>query len=489
MISTLASHREWAKVMPAAFGRYASRYRWRTASHLMLLNKALIEVASRRIQRLIVEMPPRHGKSTLTSGYFPAWYLGNFPEHEIILGSYELTYAATWGGMVRDLISEFGPSMFGVDVSSARRRSDDWRIVRDGESLGGMRSAGIGSGITGRGADLLIMDDPIKDAEQANSTTYRDRAWNWYQSTFYSRRNTDDVPIILIMTRWHEDDLGGRILRSAAESGESWHRIRLPGLAEENDILGRSVGDALWPEKWDRKALQNIRKTIGSYWFSALYQQSPAPSEGNIFKRKWWRFWKPLHSDLGPVRVRVSDDEWMDAVVVELPRRLDKTIQSWDLTFDSASSMVVGEAWARHGANAYLLHEDRAAYSFTEQIDAIRRMTSAFPNAATKLIEKKANAAAAIDTLQGSISGLTPVEPRGDKKFRANATTPHYESGNVYLPHPALAPWVWEYMEEHNVFDHGEHDDRVDAASQALMYLLGGGVSDGDPAQWASSRR
>jgi hypothetical protein len=156
-----------------------------------------------------------------------------------------------------------------------------------------MLTAGVGKGITGKGGHLIIIDDPVKDAAEANSEVYRKRNWDWYTSTLYTRVEPGGG-IILIQTRWHEEDLAGKILKHAAETGERWDTLHLPALSEGPDVdaLGRAVGEPLWPERYDRQALDGIRHTIGSYWFSALYQGRPQPAEGGAFKRSWFRYWR-----------------------------------------------------------------------------------------------------------------------------------------------------------------------------------------------------
>ena len=156
-----------------------------------------------------------------------------------------------------------------------------------------MVTAGVGGPITGKGADILIIDDPVKNAEEANSQTYRDKTWEWYQSTAYTRLEPKGA-IILIMTRWHEDDLAGRLLKHMQNgTGEKWEVINLPAIAEENDLLGRKPGEPLWPERYDLKELNRIKDTTGSYWWSALYQQRPQPPEGGLLKRSWIKYYQP----------------------------------------------------------------------------------------------------------------------------------------------------------------------------------------------------
>lgn len=212
--------------------------------------------------------PPRHGKSELCSKHLPAWFLGTFPDRRVILSSYEATFAAGWGRKSRDLLSEFG-WMFGVEVSRASSAADNWEIDKH---RGGMTTSGIGGAITGRGADLFVIDDPVKNAEESLSPTIREKHWEWWQSVANTRIEPGGAALIM-MTRWHPDDLAGRIL---LETPEEWEVVSLPAIAEHDDPLGRGEGEALWPERWSSESLHKIKQSVDSYWWNALYQQRPS---------------------------------------------------------------------------------------------------------------------------------------------------------------------------------------------------------------------
>lgn len=234
-------------------------------------------------------MPPRHGKSEFISKYVPAWYLGKYPNRRVFHSSYGDRFSASWGRKARNLLAEFGPQYFGVSVAADSGAANEWGIQG---CDGGMVSAGVGGGITGRGADLLIVDDPIKNAEEAASEVYREKVWDWWQSTSDTRLEPGGC-VIVIMTRWHKDDLVGRILDQAAESGDEWKVLSFPAIAEEADILGRNVGDALWPERWPIEALEQRKRSRSLYWWNALYQQRPTQNErcefpGSYFGEHIW---------------------------------------------------------------------------------------------------------------------------------------------------------------------------------------------------------
>jgi predicted phage terminase large subunit-like protein len=255
---------------------------WQSAPHLNLLNRRLVDAAYGACPRLLVTVPPRHGKSLLCSHYLPAWYLGTFPDRRVILASYEADFAAGWGRKARDVLERHG-RLFGVSVRRDSSAANRWDL--EGRP-GGMVTAGVGGPITGRGADLLLIDDPVKNADEAMSPAVRQKAWDWYLSTAYTRLEPGGAAV-LIQTRWHADDLAGRLLARAAEGGERWEVLDLPALAREGDPLGRAPGEALWPARYPAAALEGIRAELG-FWFEALYQQRPAPEGGAIFRAEWF---------------------------------------------------------------------------------------------------------------------------------------------------------------------------------------------------------
>lgn len=462
-----------ARYIPAAFARYASQDRWQLSRHMRKVNWLLMEMMGRRIRKAIISMPPQHGKSTFISNYFTTCYLGNYPDHEAVVASYEATFASLWGARVRDNMIEHGPTLWNLGVKPNQSAADDWRLsgTVDGRKVtGGMRTTGIGGGLIGRPMHLGIIDDPIKDAKQAMSATYRQSIWDWYQSVFSSRFQPETI-VVLPMTRWHEDDIVGRLLENERDE---WYVLRLPALCEnaEDDALDRAVGEPLWPEKYDRNYLLGVQNRLDAYWWASMYQQRPAPVGGGIFKKEWWRFWKYSHmEDVGDfVHITVEGEEGTLAPVITLPSQFDDATQSWDLTFDSTSSRVAGGAWKRRGGNFFLIDETVGEWDFSQQIEALRRFTAAH-NIARKLIEDKANARALFSMARYQIAGITLEPVVGDKETRARAISPLIKSGNVYLPHPSIAPWVWDYIDEMSNFPTGRYDDRVDQTAQALKRL------------------
>ena len=232
--------------------------------------ESLEQASADGLMGLVVSMPPQHGKSELCSRFLPAWYLGTFPDRRVILVSYEADFAATWGRKARDLLEQWG-HLFGVRVSRRSGAANRWDL--EGRA-GGMTAAGVGGPITGRGAHLLIVDDPIKNDEEARSATFRQKQWDWWQSVATTRLRPGAL-VVVIQTRWHRDDLTARILAQAAETDRLWRVVKFPALAEEHDVLGRQPGEALWPEVFSRARLKQVRETQTSYYWQALYQQNP----------------------------------------------------------------------------------------------------------------------------------------------------------------------------------------------------------------------
>ena len=246
--------------------------------------KQLERVDSGEIKRLMLFVPPRYGKSELGSINFPAWYLGRRPEKEIIVASYSAELAQDFGYKTRNLVNnQEYKEIFNTKLRDDSQSKAKW-LTQEG---GGYTSVGVGGAITGRGADILLIDDPFKNREEAESQLIRDKVWNWYTSTAYTRLEKDGK-IILIMTRWHKDDLAGRLLQAEKDGGEKWEVIEFSAIAERDEEY-RKLGEPLWPEKYDLDALKTIQKTIGIYDWSALYQQHPIATENQEFKPHYFR--------------------------------------------------------------------------------------------------------------------------------------------------------------------------------------------------------
>jgi predicted phage terminase large subunit-like protein len=290
----------------------------------------------------------------------------------------------------------------------------------------------------------MIIDDPIKNREEADSETHREKIWDEWIDSFSSRLHPGAI-VILILTRWHEDDLQGRLMNAEYGQPLNWAVYNFPLEAEENDILGRNPGDPLWPERYGKTFIEERKRYPSS--FNSLYQGRPSSAAGNILKREWWQYYD------------------------QLPEMVT-TIMSVDATFkdEDDNDFVAIQVWGKRGADMYMIDNLKARMNFPTTLQAIRNMTKKHPAAITRLVEDKANGPAIIAMLHREIGGMIPVKPEGGKVARVNAVSPHIESGNVYLPRHA--EWVHDFVEECASFPKGKNDDQVDAMSQALNRFI-----------------
>lgn len=425
---------------------------------LDLIDEKLAAVARGDIKRLIISLPPQEGKSERVSRRFPAWAMQRNPELRVAIASYELGVARRWGRQIRNDLAEH--PQIGLRVRGDTSAAHEWQL--EGHR-GGVYSVGIGGALTGRPVDLLIIDDPIKDRAQADSEVYREACWDWWTNVARTRL-APGAPVVMILTRWHEDDIAGRLL--AGEGG--WEFVNIPAQAEsDDDPLGREPGEYLTStrgrtdEEW-----QDIERDVGPRVWNALYQGRPSPSDGDMLKRGWWKHYP------APQAVEL-DDGTMRA------DGFAKIIQSWDMTFKDTkkADFVVGQVWAQRGADVYLLDQVRGRMDFPATCRAMLALSSRWPQAHAKLVEDKANGSAIISQLKSTVGGIIAVNPTESKEARVSAVSPYVESGNVYLPSldpadPSHRPWVAGFVEECAAFPNGTHDDQVDPMSQALNRLL-----------------
>ncbi|MBC8290218.1 MAG: hypothetical protein H8E37_07865 [Planctomycetes bacterium] len=256
---------------PLTMATTQSGGRWKPARHLKAISDAIRESVNGHGPRIVViEAPPRFGKSEMVSYWLPQWYLTRYPDRHVILASYEATFARKWGRRDRDSFKAL-EGVTGLSVDRASAAAAEWSVAQFG---GSMKTAGALGPITGSGAHILIVDDPIKNHEQALSPTIRDGLWDWWQTTASTRLEPGGVAIVMA-TRWHTDDLSGRLLKAADAGGREVRHIHLPALAEEGDILGRKPGESLWSARWSAEYLRGIESSMDAFWWQALYQQSP----------------------------------------------------------------------------------------------------------------------------------------------------------------------------------------------------------------------
>ena len=468
--------------------------------HHRLICEHLDGFATLRHQRLMIFAQPRSGKSELVSRRLPAYILGRDPNATIIAASYGSDLARRMNRDVQRIIDSpeyrrlfpntqlWGKNVRSVADGSYLRNSDLFEIV---EYRGYYMASGVGGALTGMGSQFMILDDPVKNRKEANSATYRQSVWEWYTSTFYTRL-APGGNILLIVTRWHEDDLAGRLIAAAKADpkADQWTVLNLPAVAEDPvaPYDPRQPGEVLWPTRWDAAEMARKRAVVGERDWASLYQQRPAPDEGEIFKRHHWRYWQPRGANLPPVTVTMADSSVIEVDAVELPAQFDELLQSWDCTFKdtAASDFVAGQVLGRRGADKFLLDYICERLGIVATMDAIRSWRIKWPKAVAVLIEDKANGPAVIQMLHKEIAGLIAVEPQGGKVSRAYAAAPEVESGNVYLPHPLIAPWVGRFIGSAAAFPNAAHDDDVDAFTQAIIRWQEAGQVAIAPAQVTS---
>jgi predicted phage terminase large subunit-like protein len=427
---------------------------------LDLIDEALMKLADTPDGRLIITIAPQEGKSTRVAKDFVVWTLKHRPWTRVITGSYGQSLANRNGLAIRRTITT-RPELR-MRIARDNGSASDWQL--DGHD-GGVVSVGIGAGVAGRPADMLVIDDPVKDRKEADSKVFRQNVWDWWTDVA-STRLSPGAPVVLILTRWHDDDLAGRLL--AAEDGHLWTVLNIPAEADhdpeagETDPLDREPGAFLESARGRTTAQwQAIKARVGSRSWSALYQGRPSSAQGTIFQRTKWQFYRQ------PLWLEREDGARI------LPE-YDDALQSWDLTFKATegTDMVVGQVWMRRGANGYLLDQVRARMDFVETLQAFVMLSARWPQILPKLVEDKANGPAVIRMLQNRIAGIIPEEPDGSKEARAAAVSPLQEAGNLWLPDPEIAPWIGDYVEELAAFPTGAHDDQVDGTSQALKRLF-----------------
>jgi predicted phage terminase large subunit-like protein len=445
---------------------------WLPYRHLKLLNKYLLDLVEGKIDRLMVTMPPRHGKSEMCSKYFPAWFLNRWPDKRVILCSYGDDFAAIWGRRVRDLIKAHEDKL-GIRINETSKAADRWDI--EGRR-GGMKTAGVGGQITGLGAHLLVIDDPVKDAAEANSAVDRDKKWEWWRTTAQSRLEPGGR-VVVIQTRWHEDDLGGRLLREEGrvEDGGRWTLINLPAIAEEDDPLGRVPGQALCPERYDESffALLTGENGIGSAAFSALYQQRPQPEGGGIFKKNTFQYWTQSDEEghiylLKHARegiIRVNQDKCWRFITMDLA-----------MTTRTSSDYTVAAVWdvAVLPTTSYLIlrHVERVRIEGAEHVDMVRRLWATWKPAFIG-IEEAMIGSTTLSYSQRAGVIVRPLKHKSkDKVFRAKDAALMAENGRVFFP--KSAPWLSNWEHELLIFDSGTHDDQVDVFAYAAKEVLRG---------------
>jgi len=418
---------------------------WR---YLVVLQDTLELVQAGVLKRVIIEMPPRHGKSETTTIRFPVDCLLQDPECRIIIGAYNTTLAAKFSRKARRIAEEAG-----LTLSVERSAADDWET----EEGGGVRAAGVGSGVTGHGGNGIIVDDPVKSREEAESETYREKVWDWFTDDLYTRLEPG-AWMVVIMTRWHHDDLVGRIL--ASETAKQWTILRFPALAEENDPLGRAFGEALNPDRYDRETLLETKLVMGDYGFEGLYQQNPTPRSGNMFPRNKANF----ISVLPAVEIR-----WM--------RYWDKaaTEGGGKRTAGVLMGYVVS---TRRFIVAHVTKGQWGADERDELMKATANTDRAYGNVRVRVEQEPGSGGKESAQLTTKLlAGHAVQEPdrvTGKKEDRADPYSSQWKGGNVdlLLEKEGEPKWIKEYLDELEQFPNGKFSDQTDASSGAFNTLM-----------------
>jgi predicted phage terminase large subunit-like protein len=451
---------DFAAFAQRAFHEIYPRRQFRMNWHFEVIAAKLAAVKDGRIRRLAINLPPRHLKTLLASVAFPAWVLGHRPEAQIVCASYAQDLADKSSRDCRRVVaSAWYQRLFATRLAPARRAMAEFETT----AQGGRVATSVGGVLTGRGADLIVIDDPLKP-EEALSDARRRAANEWYDHTLYSRLNDKaESAVVLVMHRLHEDDLAGHVLVQ-----EEWEVVRFPAIAEADEthrietrrgplVFTRKRGEPLDPGREPIAMLDAIRRTLGEYNFAGQYQQAPAPLGGGMVKTAWFKRYLPD----------------------ELPARFDRVVSSWD-TANKASELSdfsVCTSWGIKGNDLYLLDVLRRRMDYPELKRAVRGEYERWrPDVV--LIEDKASGTQLIQELVAAgIYAVTGYRPQGDKVMRMHAQTATIEHGFVHLPQ--TAPWLAEYLHELANFPYGRFDDQADATAQFLDWLKLSGREDG----------
>ena len=423
--------------------------------HLQVLAAKLDAVRRGTIRRLIVNIPPRHLKSLCASVALPAWCLGHEPTSQVLCVSYAQDLSDKLARDCRGIMaSGWYRQLFPTRLSPKRQAVGEFATTGNGFRL----ATSVGGVLTGRGADLIVIDDPLKP-EEALSDAQRSAANAWYDHTLYSRLNDKRTgAIVLIMQRLHEDDLVGHVLEQ-----EAWEVVRFPAIAEADEEhrietvlwprrFRRGTADVLHPAREPQVTLDAIRRTLGEYNFAGRYQQAPSPLGGGLVRREWFRTYAPS----------------------DLPGRFDRVVQSWDTANKATelSDFSVCTTWGIVGKNAYLLHVLRRRMDYPDLKRAVRDQQR-LHGAGVVLIEDKASGTQLIQELiREGLHAVQRCRPELDKTMRLHAQTAIIENGFVYLPQTGA--WLDAYLHELTTFPRAKHDDQTDSTSQFLDWFKQG---------------
>jgi predicted phage terminase large subunit-like protein len=415
------------------YANYLSDGRWKPYKWLRKISYLLQDVALQRNGRFILNMPSRHGKTWLIK-WLCAWYLEQHPDQFVMYVGYNDEFGRDRGREVKNI--SLHPDV-AIDLAPDSQAANRWNTQQEG----GMIATGIGGALTGRGCHLGVIDDPFKNWEESQSATIRRKVIEWFQGTFWDRREPG-ATVIVIMTRWHPNDLTGYLQHNG------WSVLNLPDLAEPDDPLGREPGEPLVRERYDVDDIAEVASNMSPRMYQAKWKGNPSLPEGDIWKRVWWRHWKSL------------------------PTSFDLVVDSWDLALSTEpKSFVVGTKWGRAAGKYYLIAERRGQWDLDASVEEMHALQAMEPRPKWGLVENAALGPTAVKYLRDmNRTRWKLVAPKGSKVIRAESAGPLIKKGKVYLP-PFHRAWVEDFIDECALFP-AEPNDRVDSTSQYLKWVM-----------------
>ena len=438
-------------------GAYAALLhpQWAPNWHHRVIASVLDRVADKdpEYRRLCIELPPRMGKSSLISSLLPGWYLAQYPHETFILSTYGKDLTEKMGREARGYAdSELFRTLFDLSIKKDTNAITNWQLTNGAGYFG----TTVGSAMTGFGANISVVDDPIKNSEEAASKGAKDRIWDWFLSVPMTRLEKN-ATVIVVQTRWAEDDLIGRILQQDEE--KEWKRISFPMIATQDEMY-RKKDEPLWPEKSDLAQCLKIKKQVGRRVWASLYQQEPRPDDGVIFLEQYLRWYR--QRDLADLYFSAVYQSW-DTGVSKKGTSARSCCTTWGAVHDEN---VPG------GTKFYLLQAYAEVLNFPELRNKARELVNEFePDVVW--VEEQQTGRPLIDELKLSLSGVArmqAVRPKGDKEARAKAISSVFEAGRVFLP--SDANWAESYVEELLAFPYGQFMDQVDSTTQAIRQMV-----------------
>ena len=452
--------------------------------HIDAICEHLEAVNRREIRNLIINIPPRHMKSLTVSVFWPTWTWIDSPQSRWLFASYADRMSIRDSLKCRNVIrsnwyqERFGDSFQLLDDQNQKTRFDN-------DQTGFRLATSVTGAATGEGGDFIVIDDPLK-AQGALSDVARVGVNDWWDQTMSTRLNDPDTGCrVIIMQRLHEQDLVGHILDKMEIGGPGYEHLMLPAEFEPQRKCFTSIGfedprtepnELLWPERFSRETVDDLKVSLGPYSAAAQLQQRAAPMGGGLFKIEWFKFWVPRGVTLPQHHTALDDGSIHFHEQVEIPGRFDSETQSWDFAFKgkNTSDFVAGHVYGKKSADVFLIDRVHERMNIVQTMDAIIALSASHPRALRKLMEDKANGPAIMQILKRKVPGMIPVQVEADKPARARAAVPYMAGGNVYFPHPLVFPWVLPMIQELLDFPFGKYDDDVDSFSQYIQQIVVG---------------